>query len=118
MHSSGSAPHSSTPNRPAGMQPNVLEVPFALDLGPSAACLGHTALAAGRQDPRAGLAGRAGALHASTHTRMAEGASGNEDAAGCWLRAYVPCAPFLEPPPYEDLMREGLAHAAAQVSGP
>ena len=89
-----------------GMRPNVLEVPFDLDLGPEVqlnnSSQEHEQLHAGR-DKSDIDAGTSGFI--------------TQDDLPCWLRAYIPIVPFLQPPSLEDLSSRGWQQGAAEVGG-
>lgn len=88
-----------TPLTP-GMQPNVLEVPFDLDLSPQPETAQHS-------QTQAESNGR--------HQQGTESTSSSELTQPCWLRVYVPCAPFIQPPSHEELSQGDHRQAAAEV---
>eukprot|EP00200_Dunaliella_tertiolecta_P017659 CAMPEP_0202415992 /NCGR_PEP_ID=MMETSP1128-20130828/38151_1 /ASSEMBLY_ACC=CAM_ASM_000463 /TAXON_ID=3047 /ORGANISM="Dunaliella tertiolecta, Strain CCMP1320" /LENGTH=503 /DNA_ID=CAMNT_0049022861 /DNA_START=66 /DNA_END=1577 /DNA_ORIENTATION=- len=91
-----------------GMQPNVLEVPFEIDLGPPASGVEGGEKAEARSPHPAGQS-------TDDASAQAEQVQANDSACPCMLRAYIPCVPFVEPVPVEELAQKGWRQAAAEV---
>ncbi|KAF5831168.1 hypothetical protein DUNSADRAFT_13496 [Dunaliella salina] len=113
-----------------GMQPNVLEVPFEIDLGPP------ESYGEGGKESQAGYPRQASQSTDSEESQPKNPHSASQSTDGaypypasqsthdgaaaqaermCWLRAYIPCVPFTEPVPLEELAQKGWRQAAAEV---
>ena len=91
------------------MAPNVLEIPFDLDLAPDTTDAGAQGAATEQ--------GLSGAVHQSGGDPSSSSPAVEEEQAvpPCSLRAYVPCAPYMEPAPLQELEQKGWRRAAAEV---